>query len=91
MKTLNIVLILGLLFGLYLISCESENDINLNDSEVTYTFKSSDYNKMDRGIYKVRFSFCGTKHETSKFDLNQDNGRIWVGIVESNNDSILVE
>jgi hypothetical protein len=69
------------------------NDFSVleNDSEVTYTFKSSDYNKMDKGIYKVRFNFCGTKHETSKFDLNQDNGRIWVGIVESSNDSILVE
>lgn len=60
-------------------------------SEVTYTFKSSDYYKMDKGIYKARFRFCGTKHKTSEFDLNQDNGRIWVGDAESSIDSILVE
>ncbi len=69
------------------------NDFSVlsGESEVTYTFKSSDYYKIDKGIYKARFRFCGTKHETSKFNLNQDNGRIWVGDVESNIDSILVE
>ncbi len=69
------------------------NDFSVlsGESEVTYTFKSSDYYKIDKGIYKARFRFCGTKHQTSKFNLNQDNGRIWVGDVESNIDSILVE
>ncbi len=69
------------------------NDFSLlaSDSEITYTFKSSDYPKINKGIYKVRFSFCGTKHETSEFDLNQDNGRIWVGEVKSSINGILVE
>jgi len=59
--------------------------------EVTYTFESSDYYKMDKGIYKARFSFCGTKHNTSKFNLNQKDGRIWVGSVPSLLDNIIVE
>jgi len=73
-------------------------DITINDfsilkggSEVTYTFKSSDYYKMDKGIYKVQFRFCGTKENTSEFDLNQKDGRIWVGDVKACIDSILVE
>ena len=41
MKTINIVLILGLIFGLYLISCESESDTNLNDSEFKVEFSDS--------------------------------------------------
>ena len=73
-------------------------NITINDfsiltggSEVTYIFKSSDYYKMDKGIYKVQFRFCGTKENTSEFDLNQKDGRIWVGDVKACIDSILVE
>src|SRR4030042_1064147 len=73
-------------------------NITINDfsilkggSEVTYTFKSSDYYKIDKGIYKVQFRFCGTKENTSEFDLNQKDGRIWVGDVKACIDSILVE
>jgi hypothetical protein len=69
------------------------NDFSIitGDSEITYTFKSSDYHKMDEGIYIARFRFCGTKHKISEFELNQKNGRIWVGDSESSMDSILVE
>jgi len=69
------------------------NDFSIlkSDSGVTYTFKSSDYYKMDKGIYKARFSFCGTKGNTSKFNLNQKDGRIWVGSVPSLLDNIIVE
>jgi len=69
------------------------NDFSIlsGDSEITYTFKSSDYHKMDAGIYKAQFRFCGPKHKTSEFDLNQDNGRIWVGDSNSSLDNILVE
>ena len=73
-------------------------NITINDfsiltggSEVTYIFKSSDYYKMDKGIYKVQFRFCGTKENTSEFDLNQKDGRIWVGDVKACIDSIIVE
>lgn len=63
----------------------------LSNSEVSYTFKSSDYYKMDNGFYNAIFRFCGTKHNTNEFDLEQDNGRIWVGDAISKIDSILVE
>jgi hypothetical protein len=60
-------------------------------SEISYTFKSSDYHKMDKGFYYAYFSFCGPKHNTSDFELNRFNGRIWVGHALSIKDSILVE
>lgn len=59
--------------------------------EVSYTFESSDYYKMDKGVYKATFSFCGTKHNTTKFELNQKDGRIWVGSVLSEINNIIVE
>jgi len=74
------------------------DNITINDfsvlegnSELTYTFKSSDYHKIGKGIYKAQFRFCGTEHETPEFDLNQENGRIWVGDAAAVMDSILVE
>lgn len=69
------------------------NDFSIlkGNSEITYTFKSSDYHKMEKGMYKAQFRFCGTKQKTSEFDLNQENGRIWVGDAEADMDSILVE
>lgn len=60
-------------------------------SEVTYTFQSSDYYKMEPGKYSTRFRFCGTKHCTPDFKLNQKNGRVWVGMVYTTNDNIIVE
>lgn len=60
-------------------------------SEISYTFKSSDYYKMDKGLYTARFSFCGPQHKTSEFELNRLNGRIWVGNALSIKDSLLVE
>jgi hypothetical protein len=73
-------------------------DLTMNDftilsgnSKISYTFKSSDYYKMDKGFYKATFSFCGTKHNTKDFDLVQDDGRIWVGSASSEMDSIVVK
>jgi hypothetical protein len=60
-------------------------------SKVTYTFQSSDYNKMDIGKYSARFRFCGTKHCTPDINLNQKDGRVWVGQMLSNIDNIMVE
>jgi hypothetical protein len=69
------------------------NDLSIltSDNEVTYTFMSSDYYKIDNGIYKVQFRFCGTINNTSEFDLNQPNGRIWVGNVSCSIDSLVIE
>jgi len=69
------------------------NDFSIleGNSELTYTFKSSDYHKMEKGMYKAQFRFCGTEQKTSEFDLNQENGRIWVGDAAAVMDSILVE
>lgn len=61
------------------------------NSKVTFTFQSSDYNRMEQGSYFARFSFCGPSHLTSEFDLNQPAGRIWVGTIASTFDGIIVE
>jgi hypothetical protein len=47
--------------------------------KVKYTFKSSDYYKMDKGIYNATFRFCGFKGYLNELELNQRNGRIWLG------------
>ena len=69
------------------------NDFSVlsKNSKISYTFKSSDYYKMDKGFYKSIFRFCGLKYNINEFDLVQNNGRIWVGEAISIIDSILVE
>lgn len=74
------------------------SDVNLDDlsllkkgSKVTYTFQSSDYYKMEPGKYSARFRFCGTRHYTPDINLNQKNGRIWVGQTLSDIDNIMIE
>lgn len=61
------------------------------NSKMSFTFKSTDYYKMDKGFYNTRFRFCGLLHNTNEFDLRQDNGRIWVGSIVVSKDSIFVE
>lgn len=60
-------------------------------SKATYTFKSSDYYKLEPGKYSARFQFCGTKHCTPNFNLNQNDGRVWVGQMISNIENIEVD
>jgi len=69
------------------------NDFSIltGGSEVKYTFKSSDYHKMEKGTYKAQFRFCGLKYDMSEFNLSQNDGRIWVGDVKSGMSNILVE
>ncbi len=69
------------------------NDFSIlsRNSKVSYTFKSSDYYKMDKGFYKATFRFCGLNSNTSEFNLVQDKGRVWVGEAISIVDSIKVE
>ncbi len=74
------------------------SNINIDDlsilkkgSKVTYTFQSSDYDKMKIGKYSARFRFCGTKHCTPNINLNQKDGRVWVGQMLSKIDGIMIE
>jgi hypothetical protein len=61
------------------------------DTKVTYSFQSSDYYKMGAGKYSARFRFCGTEHCTRNFNLNQKNGRVWVGQILSEINNITIE
>lgn len=74
------------------------SNINMDDlsllekgSKVTYTFQSSDYDKIEIGKYSARFRFCGTNHSTPNINLNQKDGRVWVGQMLSNIDDIMIE
>ena len=60
-------------------------------SEVKYTFKSSDYYKMEKGIYKAQFRFCGLRYSLPDFNLSQKDGWIWVGDAKSTYDNLTVE
>jgi len=65
--------------------------ILLGNSKVTYIFNSSDYYKMDKGIYSTSFNFCGILYNIKDFNLSQNNGRIWIGAAISKMDSVIVE
>ncbi len=74
------------------------SNVNLDDlsilekgSKVTYTFQSSDYDKMGTGKYSAMFRFCGTKHCTPDINQNQKNGRVWVGQILSKTENIMIE
>ena len=74
------------------------SNINLDDlsllkkgSKVTNTFQSSDYYKMEPGKYSARFRFCGPEHCTPNINLNQKNGRVWVGQMLSDINNIMIE
>lgn len=74
------------------------DDINIDDlaileanSKVTYTYKSRNYHEIPNGIYSVRSRFMGIVYTAADFDLNQDNGRIWVGEIEVSKAGIIIE
>jgi hypothetical protein len=74
------------------------SDVDLDDlsllkkgSKVTYQFQSSDYDKLEPGEYSARFRFCGIKHSTPNIDLNQNNGRVWVGQILSEISNLTIE
>ncbi|MDP3433803.1 MAG: hypothetical protein Q8T04_12660 [Bacteroidota bacterium] len=60
-------------------------------TKVTYTFQSSDYYKMEPGKYSAKFRFCGTQYCTPNINLNQKNGRVWVGQILSKINNIVIE
>lgn len=61
------------------------------NSQVTYTYKSRNYHEIPNGEYKVRANFMGVVYTASDFNLNQNNGRIWVGQIYMYKDGIIVE
>lgn len=79
-------------------SDRQRDDIRIEDlailkanSEVTYTYKSRNYHAIPKGTYRVRASFMGIVYTATEFELNQENGRIWVGQIYSYKDAITVE
>jgi hypothetical protein len=69
----------------------SINDLSILQAgqEVTYNFSSSDYSKMEKGVYKAVFRFQGF-NDTENTDLDQRNGRIWIGSLNSVKNDIIV-
>lgn len=79
-------------------SDRQRDDIKIDDlskleanSEVTYTYTSRKYHEIPAGEYRVRARFMGIVYTASDFELNQDNGRIWVGEIYSYKDGVIIE
>lgn len=79
-------------------SNRQRDDIKINDlvileanSEVTFTYKSRNYHSIPEGEYSVRARFMGIVYTATEFELNQDNGRVWVGEIYAFKDEIIVE
>jgi hypothetical protein len=79
-------------------SSRQRDDINIEDlsilepkSSVSYTYKSRNYYAIPEGEYKVRVRFYGIVYTANEFELNQENGRIWVGELQAYKDGIIIE
>lgn len=79
-------------------SNRQRDDIKIEDlalleanSAVTYTYKSRNYHAIPKGEYKVKARFMGIVYTATEFELNQDNGRIWVGEIYDYKDGITLE
>ncbi len=79
-------------------SDRQRDDIKIDDltklkanSELTYTYKSRNYHSIPAGEYRVRASFMGIVYTASDFELNQDDGRIWVGQIETYKEGVIIE
>jgi len=79
-------------------SDRQRDDIKIDDltklkanSELTYTYKSRNYHAIPAGEYRVRARFMGIIYTASDFELNQDDGRIWVGQIETSIDGVIIE
>jgi hypothetical protein len=68
----------------------TEEDFSLleGNSSLTFKFSSNDYFIAFSGIYKCSFTL---RFRSSRLDLNQPNGRIWIGSVSSGIDNIVIE
>jgi len=65
--------------------------ILMGKSEITYTYKSSYYPRIDKGIYKGHLRFSSMIDRPVTLSLDQENGRVWVGKIFSTLDSIIFE
>jgi hypothetical protein len=79
-------------------SDRQRDDIGIEDltklganSELTYTYKSRNYHTISQGEYRVRATFMGIVYTASDFELNQGDGRIWVGQIGTYKEGIIVE
>jgi chlorite dismutase len=79
-------------------SDRQRDDIKIDDltklkanSDLTYTYKSRNYHEIPAGEYRVRARFMGIIYTASDFELNQDDGRIWVGQIESYKEGVIIE
>jgi hypothetical protein len=79
-------------------SDRQRDDIKIDDlskleanSEVTYTYTSRNYHEIPAGEYRVRVRFMGIVYTASDFELNQKNGRIWVGEIICYKNGIMIE
>jgi hypothetical protein len=61
------------------------------NSEVSYTYTSRNYHEIPVGTYRVSARFMGIVYTASDFELNQNNGRIWVGEINSYKSVVVVE
>lgn len=61
------------------------------NSTVTYTYRSRNYHAIPKGEYQVRVRFMGIVYTAADFELDQKNGRIWVGEIVACKDNVLVE
>lgn len=70
------------------IKIEDLSKIGAN-SEVTYTYTSRNYHAIPTGEYKVSARFMGIVYTAANFELNQNDGRIWVGEIFSYKDLVI--
>ena len=61
------------------------------NSKMTYTYKSRNYHGIPNGAYNVRANFMGIVYTASEFELNQENGRIWVGQIYADKNGIIIK
>ncbi len=48
-------------------------------------------NTIPSGEYKVRATFMGIVYTVTDFELNQDDGRIWIGQIGTYKEGIIIE
>lgn len=61
------------------------------NSKVTYTYTSRNYHEIPAGEYRVRVRFMGIVYTAADFELNQDDGRIWVGEIYGYKEGVIIE
>ena len=78
-------------------SDRARDGINLNDLSViegnsskTFSYRSRKYHPILPGKYKVHLRFGGIEYTADNFDLDQKDGRIWVGVIKATKTNVMV-